>query len=134
MIAFAWIGAFVALAAFSVCLHALRLRRHAGLSRADFVAHFAAAGVVPEVSAAVYDHFRRLGIWRSFSPSPSDRLDDTYKTVDEDVMQNLQQILDALGFEMPNSRILGQWKCPVQTLADVVNWVNWVKATEKRSA
>jgi len=78
----------------------------------------------------VYDQFQKLGTWRNFMPSPADSLEGTYKTVDEDVEENLKEILQRLGLEMPHSGILQEWDGALETLSDVVRWVDWVRAKQ----
>jgi hypothetical protein len=127
---FVCIGGLVVLAAISWLRHVLGLRRHAGWRRDDFIANFSSASIAPAVSGAVYDHFQQMGIWRKFTPAPFDRLDTTYKMIDEDATDNLAEILRSLGLEMPDSAAIREWESPVETLSDVVVWVNWA-ATQK---
>ena len=130
MIALVCIGGLVALVILSSVRHVYRLRKHGGWKRGDFIAHFESGGVSASVSGAVYDHFQDMGVWKRFSPAPLDSIENTYKAVDEDVTDSLQQILDRLGCEMPNSRKLKQWERPIETVLDVVELVDWVKKGE----
>ena len=90
-------------------LHLKRLKNHVGVTRADFVAHFQSTGIGSQIAVAVYDQFQKIGAWKGFMPSPTDSLERTYKTVDEDVEENLKEILQRLGLEMPHSGILREW-------------------------
>ncbi len=128
------IGPFVVLAIVSWIRQVWRLRKHTGLSRTEFISHFEQMGISPAVPGLVYDHFRSMGIWNNFVPSPSDSLERTYKTVDEDVSDNLNDILRKLGCEMPNSAILKQWGRPIESLSDVVAFIDWVKKLQGQPA
>lgn len=118
--------ALAALTAGFWALHLKRLRYHEGISRDDFVSHFQTAGVDPRISTTVYHHFLRNGFWRNFQPSPTDRLDVTYRTVDEDLEETLAEILRELDLEMPHSGVLLEWEMPIETISDVTRWVDWV--------
>jgi hypothetical protein len=107
-------------------LHVWRLKRHEGWTRADFIAHFETVGAMPVISGLVYDHFQKLGVWKGFMPMPSDTLEGTYKIADGDIDDNLKEILQELGYEMPHSGILSEWFAPVETLEDVVRFLSWV--------
>jgi hypothetical protein len=114
-------------------LHLRKLRTHQGLTRAEFTAHFETSGIAPEISGAVYDHFQKLGVWKGFMPKPSDTLEGTYKTTGEDVEDNVNEILQRLGYEMPHSGILAEWPTPLESLDDVVRFVNWVRTRQNPS-
>ena len=103
------------------------------MSRDEFVAQFQSTGVATAIAAAVYDQFQKLGTWKGFMPNPVDTLEKTYKTADEDVEENLKEILQRLGFEMPHSDILQEWDGPLETLSDVVRWVDWVRTKQNPS-
>lgn len=111
--------------------HLGQLRKHRGLSREQFVEHFEATGILPEIAGAVYDQFQRLGFWKQFRPSPADTLEGTFKTVDEDVEENFKDILTRLEIKMPDSGTLQLWSDPITTLSDVVRWVAWVSNKQR---
>jgi hypothetical protein len=119
-------GGMFGLTAFGWALHLRRLKRHEGTTRADFTRYFQASAVSSEISGTVYDHFQKLGVWKVFMPKPSDTLEGTYKIIDEDVEDNLKIILQQLGHEMPHSGIMAEWVAPVETLDDVVRFIDWV--------
>jgi hypothetical protein len=124
------IGGIVGATGLVWALHLKRLKEHTGLSREEFVGHFEALGVAPEIVGAVYDQFQKLGVWKGFKPSPTDTLEGTYKTGDEDLEDNVREVLQWLGFEMPHSGILREWTGPLETLSDVVLWVDWVRTKQ----
>lgn len=106
--------------------HLRALRGHRGLSRSEFVSHFAALDISPKVAGAAYEHFKGLGVWKGFVPSPADTLEGTYRIVDEDVEDALTDIVRGLGWEMPHSGVLLRWETPVETLDQAVRWLDWV--------
>jgi hypothetical protein len=105
-----------------------RLRRHKGIGLAAFIEYFQARNISPNVSAAVYDHFRHLGVFKSFQPAPADQLGGIYGIAYEDVDDSLMQILAALHLGTPSNSNLMTWPKPLDTLEDVVNWVSWVQS------
>jgi len=127
------LGGMAGFAGIGWILYLRRLKRHEGSGRADFIAHFEPSGATRDISGAVYDHFQKLGVWKGFQPKPSDTLEGTYKTVDEDIEDNLKEILQELGYEMPHSGILSEWFTPLETLEDVVRFVNWVRTKQNPS-
>lgn len=111
-------------------LHLTRLQNHVGVTKEAFIAHFQREGIGPLITTAVYDQFQKLGTWKGFMPSPADRLEGTYKAVDEDVEENLKEILQRVGLDMPHSGILQEWNGQLETLSDVVRWVDWVRTRQ----
>jgi hypothetical protein len=110
------IGGIVGATGIAWALHLKRLKDHVGMTRDEFVAQFQSTGVAAAIAAEVYDQFQKLGTWKGFMPSPFDTLEKTYKTVYEDVEENLREILQRLGFEMPHSGTLQEWDGPLETL------------------
>jgi hypothetical protein len=125
-----FLGGTAGLVGMGWILHLRRLRKHEGSTRAEFIAHFERSGVAPGISGTVYDHFQKLGVWKRFMPKPSDTLERTYKTAGEDVEDNVKEILEQIGYEMPHSGILAEWPTPLATLEDVVGFVNWVRTKQ----
>jgi hypothetical protein len=81
----------------------------------------------------VYDHFQEQGVLKNFMPNPSDTIADRYKLGDEDFDGSLKEILQRLGYEMPHSGILREWFTPIESLEDVVRFVNWVRINQNPS-
>jgi len=120
-------------AGLSWLLYLHNLKQHKGSTRAEFIEHFGTSEATPEISGVVYDHFQKLGVWQGFQPKWSDTLECTYKAVDEDVDDNLKEILQQLGYEMPHSGTLSEWVSPLKTLEDVVQFINWVRTKQNPS-
>lgn len=110
-----------------------RLRKHKGLSRDEFVSYFSRSSVAPEASAAVYDHFERMRGVKGFCPAPADSLERIYGMLGEDLHDELRNIIVQLGTEMPHSGILAEWPDPLETLEDVVRFVNWIRTRQNPS-
>jgi hypothetical protein len=130
MVSIVILSGFATLAILLAAHHAYQLRKHVGWKRTDFIVHFESAGIQPDVSGVVYDQFQPMGVWKNFCPAPSDSIEHTYKIADEDVEDSLQEIIERLGCEMPSSRILKRWERPIETLGDIVEWVDWVKKNQ----
>jgi len=129
-----FLGGAAGLVGLGWVVHVGRLRGHAGSTRAEFMGHFAPSGIPSTISGAVYDHFQKLGVWKNFMPSPSDTLEGTYKTSGEDVEDNVKEILQQVGDEMPHSGILAEWPDPLETLEDVVRFVVWVRTRQESAS
>jgi hypothetical protein len=125
-----FLGGAASLVGLGWMVHVRRLRHHEGSTRAEFTEHFEASGIPTTISGAVYDHFQKLGAWKDFMPKPSDTLEGTYKTSGEDVEDNVKEVLQQLGYEMPHSGILAEWPAPLETLEDVVRFVDWVRTKQ----
>lgn len=110
--------------------HHKKLVQHSGVSRDEFISHFRNIGVVDIVSGTVYDHFRQMVAVRGYEPDPTDSIEETFSMTGEDLDDELGDLLPKLGLEMPHSGILQEWDRPIQTLSDVVRWVDWVRAKQ----
>lgn len=133
MIFFLLVGAMATVAGLAWIRHLSHLKQHAGVSRDEFIQYFEPALITPEVSGAVYDHFQKLGVRKGFMPAITDSLEGVYKTSGEDVEDNLSDILQRLGYEMPHSGILAEWAGPIETVEDVVRFVGWVRTRQSPS-
>jgi hypothetical protein len=122
----------VGMAGFSWAIHLRRLKRHEGTTRTEFNEYFQQFTVRSETPGAVYDHFQKLGVYKGFMPRPSDTLEGTYKIVGEDVEDNLEDILRRLGYQMPHSGIMAEWVAPIETLEDVVRFMDWVATKQSQ--
>jgi hypothetical protein len=122
-------GVFGFLCLWSWVRQRTRLRRHAGLSRVGFVEHCERAGLSPDVAAAVYECFQPRFILKEYEIAPSDQIDDVPTIGDGyDLDEALEEVYRKVGCELPSSRILKRWETPVETLEDLVRWVDWIGA------
>ena len=105
----------------------LRLRRHRGVSREQFIEAFRDLGITKAVPAAVYDYYRSVGMWEDFSVSPSDSFSKILSGEPEEVEEAAEHLTKQLGIRLPPEYILQQWDKPVETLRDMVLWLDWVR-------
>lgn len=66
-----------------------------------------------------------------FQPAPSDSFEGTFKMTSEDLDDELEELLQKIGLEMPHSGILREWDGKLETLSDAVRWVEWVRTKQK---
>jgi hypothetical protein len=105
----------------------IRLSRHRGVSRESFIGEFTATGVPAEIPAAVYDHYESLSVSKHFSIAPDDSYRGTFHEAHEDVDDDAEDLVKALKMELPTESVLRQWETPLETLRDMVLWLNWIR-------
>jgi hypothetical protein len=105
----------------------IRLSRHRGVSRESFIGEFTAAGVPAEIPAAVYDHYVCLSVSRHFSIAPDDSFRRTFRLAHEDIDDDAEDLVKALKLELPTESVLREWETPLNTLRDMVLWLNWIR-------
>lgn len=103
----------------------LRLRSHNGIDRKSFIEHFVRLGVASETAGAVYDHYRREAVWRSFRLAPDDNLEDVFGHTPEEMGSSLDAILTELRLNLPPASELVDQDRKLTTVADVVSFVAW---------
>jgi hypothetical protein len=84
-------------------------------------------GVPPEISAAVYDHYVSLFVSRCFNVAPDDTFRGLFRQAHEDADDDAEDLVKALDLELPMESVLRQWETPVETLRDMVLWLNWIR-------
>lgn len=105
----------------------IRLSRHRGISRKEFVARFSAEGVPEMVPQAVYDFYTSMVRSKNFSIAPEDRLADLFSDEDDDLEDNAFSLLRRLGIESPCRESLFGGPGPIVTMADMVRWLDWAR-------
>ena len=124
------VGVIVLLSFASLAIYyQLRLRGHRGWPRQDFVEHFSAAGVSPGISAAVYDYYAGLAVWRRFGVSPDDNLERVFGHSPEELLDDLEPILRKLNLGIPDDPDKADW--PYTTVTDMVRLVDWISRNQK---
>jgi hypothetical protein len=113
--------------------HQVKLMQHQGVSREDFVRHFRGAEIADVVSGMVYDHFKQMSGVKDYQPAPTDSFEGTFKMSGEDLDDELEDLLPKLALDMPHSGVLREWNGPLETLSDVVRWVDWVRTKQNPS-
>lgn len=105
-----------------------RLEGYSGLSREDFVAHFAAQEVPSVVSQAVYDTFKAKVRRKEFMPSPDMHIEAVFEQLGEDTDDDARHILKLIGIPNPTDESRESWPGQeVRTVADMVLWTDWVR-------
>jgi hypothetical protein len=105
----------------------VRLARHRGVSRDAFVKESAADDIPTGISGAVFDYYRSLSSAKEFSVAPDDSFRKVFREVDEDVNDDAVELVRILKMELPMESILGEWVTPLETLRDMVLWLNWIR-------
>lgn len=118
------IGAAILLCALTV--EQLRLRRHRGVSRAEFIRSFDGAGIPEVIPGTVYDYYKSAAISSKFGMLPDDTYEEALRKGDEEIDGDARFLLKQLGLKMPSDEILVQRDSRIRTLRDMVHWLNWV--------
>ena len=113
--------------------HRTQLAKHQGINRIQFVEHFRCLGIAEVVSGAVYDHFALMPGVSGFQPAPTDSFEGTFKMTGEDLDDELEELLRKFGWEMPHSGVLKNWDGRLETLSEVVRWVDWIRTKQNPS-
>ena len=119
------LGAAILLCALTV--EQLRLRRHSGASRDEFVRSFDGTGIPDEISATVYDYYKSAALSPKFGILPDDTYEETLRKGDEDIDGDARFLLGQLGLKMPPQETLVQRDMKIRTLRDMVAWLDWVR-------
>lgn len=112
--------------------HQRKLLKHAGITKDEFVLECTLSGTSADVASAVYDYYQRESTTASFQVPPEFSLMTVFRKSHEDVDDDVREILNSLGFQLPPESVLRQWPNPLESVRDVVKWISWVK--EKQSS
>ena|ERR1700688_29258 len=128
MVGFLYIlAAFVVFIVAATLVFQWRMRKHRGVPREEFIATFTDAAIPTEISAAVYDYYKRSVIFKNFSVAPDDSYEHVFHKGHDDIDDDAQHLVRQLGMELPIEPVLRQWEKPIETLRDMVFWLNWVR-------
>lgn len=112
-----------------------RLAGYSGLSKEEFVEHFAAKNIPRDVSEVVYETFKKKSGSVNFRPSPEMHIEQVFEQLGEDTDDDARHILKALGIPEPSESTLELWEEEgVQTISDLVMWTDWVRHQTNKSA
>ncbi len=127
------------------------MRKHRGVSRHDFIDAFSSAQIPAEIPAAVYDFYKRGVVSKDFSIAPDDSYEEVLHKCEEDIEDDARFLMKELGLKFPSLEAQQQWSQevlssraavqsiptfssdpnrllqPIQTLRDMVLWLNWVR-------
>lgn len=124
-----WIFASVGLVALYVIwliFDERKLRRHRGVSREEFVAHFMSEGIPETISGTAYDLYKRHAFSNSFSPEPDMNIAEALNEDEEEVEDALLEMLKHLKIQKPSEDDLLSWTGgKVETIGDLVRWIYW---------
>ncbi len=119
-------GAGIALVFIATIVHQLRLHRHRGVSREDFVKEFRKLEIPDTIPAAVCDYYKSLAVSKRFTISPDDTYSDLFSDELEDIDDDAEHLVQKLGMQLPAESVLREWEKPLKTLRDMVLWLNWI--------
>jgi hypothetical protein len=128
MVGFLYIlAAFIIFIVVATIVFQWRMGKHRGVSREEFIAAFADAAIPTEIPAAVYDYYKRGVISKNFSVAPGDSYEHVLHEGHEDIEDDGQHLVRKLGMELPTEPVLREWEKPLETLRDMVLWLNWIR-------
>jgi hypothetical protein len=127
MIGLLYIAAiFVTFILVATLIYQARLFRHRGVSRDAFIGEFRGRQVPDAIPGVVYDYYKESALWKRFGVSPGDRYEDLFSAEPDDISDDARELVRRLGMHMPIEAVLREWQTPIRTLADIVEWLNWV--------
>jgi len=150
------IAALVACFAYGIIAGQRILRNHRGVSRDEFIGAFAGTGIPPEIPGAVYGFYKSRVLAKDFSVAPDDDYEKALCEGEEEIDDDARFLMKKLGLKLPpaelrlqwaeqmmNARLepplkLGtdsvRWRQPIQTLRDMVLWLDWVRQHQEPNA
>jgi hypothetical protein len=145
-----FLAAFVVFIAVVKLVFDVRMRKHHGVSRDEFLRAFSDTEIPAEIPAAVYDYYKKMVNFKEFSVAP----DDTYEMLhkgEEDIEDDARFLMKKLKLRPPSEEVPLQWteqtqtaratslSAPrfsvdstrwmqsIQTVRDMVLWLNFVR-------
>ncbi len=146
-------GVLIAIATF---VFDLRRRKHIGLSREEFVRVFAQSGA-PDIPEAVYKFYTRSWFFGNLRIAPDDSLEHLLNRGGEDIEDDAMLLMRKLGLKPPSEEVRLRWieriltsrgrpsdaprfatdsnqPSPIQTVRDMVLWLDWVRQHQEPNA
>jgi hypothetical protein len=127
-------GGFIVLILGGIIAYQLRLFRHRGVSREDFIKEFRKRDLPEAIPAAVYDYYRSSAMWKGFKVSPDDAYAKVFREEHEDIDDDAEQLVKQLGMHMPPEYVRRQWEKRLETLRDMVLWLDWIRQHQPKGA
>ena len=125
-----FVAAFAVFIAVAKLVLDLRMRKHHGVPREEFVRAFSGLDVPTEIPEAVHDYYKRMVMFKNFGVAPDDTFEELHKG-DEDIDDDGRYLLKKLGMELPIQPVREEWDKPLRTLRDMVLWLNWVRQRQE---
>jgi len=135
----------------------LTFRKHRGISREEFIKAFSQTEVPAEIPATVYDFYTKRVVFQHFSIAPDDSYREALHECEEDIEDDARFLLQKLGLKPPSLEVHQQWSeqvlstraksqsvptflldstkllQPIQTVRDMVLWLNWVRQHQQQT-
>jgi hypothetical protein len=102
-------------------------RRSKGFTRDEFIRVFRMQGISDNIPAAVYDYYGSRGIWKGFKFLPDDKYSKVLYDDPDDIEHDARILVERLRLQMPPSYLLARYAKPIETLHDMVRWLDWVR-------
>ena len=135
----------------------LTFRKHRGISREEFIKAFSQTEIPAEIPATVYDFYAKRVVFQHFSIAPDDSYQEALHECEEDIEDDARFLLQKLGIKPPSLEVHQQWSeqvlstraksqpmpnflvdpakllQPIQTVRDMVLWLNWVQQHQQQT-
>jgi hypothetical protein len=111
----------------AITIEQLRLRRHRGGTRDEFIRCFDGSGIPYAIPETVYDYYKSCALSRKFGIVPDDAYEETLRKGEEEIDSDARFLLDQLGLRMPPNEILVERNARLRTLRDMVIWLDWAR-------
>jgi hypothetical protein len=121
------LASFALLTLSGALAYQFRLARRRGVTRETFIEEFVASGIPSEIPAAVYDYYRSFCRAKDFSVAPDDSFEKVFRQVHDDVDDDAEELSNKLGMELPSESVLREYVTPVETLREMVLWLDWIR-------
>ena len=105
-------------------VYQIRLRRHRGMSRADFIQQFRSSGIPLDIPAAVYDYYAKSTAFRPMKVSPNDRYEDVFLEGEEDIEDDAKHLMKMLDIKHPDKLRGHMWAKPPDNLREMIIWLD----------
>jgi|SRR5215469_1806678 len=150
------LAAFVIFIAVATFMFHWRLRKHHGLPREEFIRSFADTKIPKEIPTAVYDFYKKGMLFKEFGVSPDDSYEHVLQEGEEDIDDDARFLMKKLGLKPPSEDVRAQWAeqilasrrkpldpvpldssrwmQPIQTVRDMVLWLNWIREHQEENA
>jgi hypothetical protein len=142
-----FIAMFVFFIAFATVAFQLSMRKHRSVSRQEFICTFAGTGMPAAIPAAVYDYYnQKKVIFKAFRVASdgsyeyvlSMAKDGSYeyalKESEEDIDEDARFLMKNLGLKPPSEDVLLHRTNQIQTLHEMVLWLDWVRQHQPNQA
>lgn len=151
------IGILYVLAAFALFIAIVkivfdfRISKHHGIPKDEFIRIFTDISIPAGIPAAVHDYYKRGVIFKDFGIGPDDSYEYVLGEGKEDIDDDARFLINQLGLKLPSEELRLQWEeqmlaprrkasdtvnllpnstqwaQPIQTVRDMVLWLDWVR-------